>query len=142
MVCRRASNARRFAVPSVIVRTIAAGGLLAAGASGCAGGGATLPGPSVGTHALPPRAAADNHGAIGLPSGVHFVTAFGGTGERIGQFRAPEAIAVDLQGNVFVAERLNNRVQKFDRNGQYILQFGSHFIADGFHEALKLCGNR
>lgn len=96
--------------------------------TGCAGGGAAVPGPAADNGSRPavaPSARDDAGSEVPLPSGARFVTSFGGTGERIGQFRAPEAIAVDLKGNVFVAERLNNRVQKFDRDGQYILQFGS-----------------
>lgn len=108
---------------------------MSAAVSGCAGGGAARPAPSANPGGSAPLA--DNAApavvppSAALPTGARYVTAFGETGERIGQFRAPEAVAVDLQGNVFVAERLNNRVQKFDRTGQYILQFGSLGSAAG-----------
>lgn len=48
-----------------------------------------------------------------------------GTGD--GQFRftgpssGPRGIAVDRQGNVYVTDPENNRVQKFDANGQFLL---------------------
>ncbi|KKR06865.1 MAG: NHL repeat containing protein [Candidatus Peregrinibacteria bacterium GW2011_GWC2_39_14] len=40
-------------------------------------------------------------------------------------------IAIDSSGNVYVVERNNNRVQKFDSNGTYITQWGSYGSGDG-----------
>ena len=37
-------------------------------------------------------------------------------GAEPGQFSTPHGIAVDLQGNVYVADRANNRIQVFDNN--------------------------
>ena len=47
-----------------------------------------------------------------------FQTRFGGDGDQPGQFRAPDAIAVDNQGRVFVGDFKG--VQVFDPNGRYI----------------------
>ena len=45
-----------------------------------------------------------------------------GTGN--GQFISPLGVATDSSGCVYVVDYQNNRVEKFDSNGNYILQFG------------------
>ncbi len=106
---------------------VCATALLAVSLAGCAGGGAAVPPPAAdpGAKTGDPQPHPASGDPYRLPTGARYVTTFGETGERIGQFRSPEAVTVDLQGNVFVAERLNNRVQKFDRTGGYLTQFGS-----------------
>jgi hypothetical protein len=42
-----------------------------------------------------------------------FLTTWGSTGSGDGQFNQPEGIAVDKNGNVFVADNGNHRIQKF-----------------------------
>jgi len=42
-----------------------------------------------------------------------YITTFGGYGPNDGQFNNPFGIAVDAAGNVFVADQLNQRIQKF-----------------------------
>ena len=58
-----------------------------------------------------------------------FINKFGGSGDQPGQFRAPDAIAVDGQGRVYVSDI--NRVQVFDANGRYIDQFKAGGVASG-----------
>ncbi len=43
-----------------------------------------------------------------------------------GTFNGPAAVAVDQQGNIFVAEQLNHRVQKLSSTGQPIAQWGTY----------------
>ncbi len=45
-----------------------------------------------------------------------------GTGQ--GEFNAPSDAFVDSQGNVWVADTNNNRIEKFDRDGQFVGMFG------------------
>ena len=45
----------------------------------------------------------------------------GGSGP--GQFNTPHAIATDAQGNVYVADRGNRRIQVFDGDGKFLRQF-------------------
>ncbi len=52
-----------------------------------------------------------------------FVNQFGGKGEEPGQFRAPQAIAVDGKGRVFVSDIKG--IQVFDGNGRYVRTFSS-----------------
>ncbi|MBI5777278.1 MAG: SMP-30/gluconolactonase/LRE family protein, partial [Nitrospirae bacterium] len=43
-----------------------------------------------------------------------------------GQLRSPWGIAVDGQGDVYVSDTGNQRVQKFDREGNFITQWGGY----------------
>src|SRR5262249_13065353 len=48
------------------------------------------------------------------------VRQWGSAGNGPGQFRQPHGIAVDDQGVVYVADRQNGRLQRFDLNGKYL----------------------
>ncbi len=52
-----------------------------------------------------------------------------GTGP--GQFLEPQGVAVDGSGNIFVADSVNHRIQKFDSNGDFLLKFGSPGSGNG-----------
>jgi len=47
----------------------------------------------------------------------------GGTGA--GEFNEPRGVALDDEGNVYVVDAANDRVQKFDAYGAFIAEFGS-----------------
>lgn len=49
---------------------------------------------------------------------------WGGRGSGPGQFTTPHAIWVDRFGHVLVADRENNRIQVFDREGEYVHEWG------------------
>ena len=55
-------------------------------------------------------------------SGV-FIKSWGSKGTEPGQFAAARAIAVDAQGNVYVADSGNKRIQVFDNDGTFKAQF-------------------
>ena len=42
-----------------------------------------------------------------------------------GQFYSPKDFAIDPSGNIWVADTNNNRIQKFDSSGTFLLKFGS-----------------
>ena len=46
-------------------------------------------------------------------------------------FNAPLAIAIDGSGNVYVADTWNHRIQKFTRDGQFIVKWGSEGSGNG-----------
>lgn len=58
-----------------------------------------------------------------------FITRFGDDGDQPGQFRAPQAIAVDGKGRVYVSDFKG--VQVFDTNGRYLTVFAAGGIASG-----------
>ena len=43
----------------------------------------------------------------------------------------PQGLAVDGEGNVFVADSGNFRIQKFDSDGRFLTQWGSKGQYDG-----------
>ncbi len=48
----------------------------------------------------------------------------GGRGKTAGRFSEPMGLGVDADGNFYVSERLNHRVQKFSRDGTYLSEWG------------------
>jgi predicted membrane-bound mannosyltransferase/sugar lactone lactonase YvrE len=53
-----------------------------------------------------------------------------GIGTGAGQFQSPQGIAVADDGSIFVADSYNHRIQKFDRNGQFITSIGGPAAAN------------
>jgi sugar lactone lactonase YvrE len=49
-----------------------------------------------------------------------------------GDFGAPQCAAVDKDGNLFVTDTLNNRVEIFDADGKFISQFGKAGDGPGY----------
>jgi len=52
------------------------------------------------------------------------IRTWGGRGHGPGAFTTPHAIAVDKLGRVLVADRENNRIQVFDREGNFLAEWG------------------
>ena len=52
-------------------------------------------------------------------------------GANDGQFQYPRSVVVDQNNNIFVIDSFNNRVQKFDSNGNFLMKFGSTGALDG-----------
>ena len=51
-----------------------------------------------------------------------WVKSWGEPGQGPGQFKLPHAIAVDAQGQVYVTDRANARIQVFDSDGKFLRQ--------------------
>ena len=51
-----------------------------------------------------------------------WIKSWGEPGDQPGQFSTPHSIAVDAQGNVYVADRGNRRIQVFDGDGKFLRQ--------------------
>jgi DNA-binding beta-propeller fold protein YncE len=54
-----------------------------------------------------------------------FIKSWGSKGTEPGQFGSARAIAVDAQGNVYVADPQNKRIQVFDNNGTFKTQIAN-----------------
>lgn len=52
----------------------------------------------------------------------NWLKSWGEPGDRPGQFNTPHSIAVDADGNVYVADRGNSRIQVFDTEGNFLRQ--------------------
>ncbi|MBC7188435.1 MAG: NHL repeat-containing protein [Calditrichaeota bacterium] len=73
---------------------------------------------------------------------LRLLFAFGSEGDQPGQFRNPMGIAVDLEGNVYVADTGNNRIQKFDGNGRFLKQIGGFgWGREQFDRPVDICAS-
>ena len=53
----------------------------------------------------------------------NWLKSWGEPGDQPGQFNVPHSIAADAQGNIYVADRGNRRIQVFDGDGKFLRQF-------------------
>jgi len=58
-------------------------------------------------------------------------TNYGTLGSADGQLKAPADVVLDAQGNSWVADRGNDRIEKFSPSGQFLAKFGSTGSGDG-----------
>jgi sugar lactone lactonase YvrE len=54
-----------------------------------------------------------------------FVTKWGGTGSGDSQFSEPHGITSDSSGNLYIADSLNHRIEKFTSSGSFVNKWGS-----------------
>lgn len=59
------------------------------------------------------------------PAAPTYQSAFGSLGSGNGQLSRPADVAIDSAGNIWVADKNNNRIQKFNAKGEYLAKFGS-----------------
>lgn len=67
---------------------------------------------------------------IGTGGKNHFLT-------TPGDFAAPQGIAIDSDNNIYVTDTLNNRVECFDADGNFISEFGKHGDGPGYFSRPK-----
>ena len=77
------------------------------------------------------KVSASSEGGTNIVPVSTYVSSFGSLGAGIAQFNSPRDIAVDAKGNLWVSDRTNNRIEKFNEKGQYLSQFGTKGTGDG-----------
>jgi DNA-binding beta-propeller fold protein YncE len=68
---------------------------------------------------------AEPHRVLKFDLEGNFILQWGSPGSGDGQFEHAKDLAVDAQGDVFVADSDNYRVQKFDSNGSFLTKWGT-----------------
>jgi DNA-binding beta-propeller fold protein YncE len=63
-------------------------------------------------------------GSVGAHLPPAFLATWGSDGAAEGQFNAPNGVTVDEAGNIYVVDTGNDRVQKFDSDGNFLLMWG------------------
>ncbi len=69
--------------------------------------------------------------AVQAENPPEFLLKWGSQGSASGQFSGPLDVACDSQGNVYVADRENDRIQKFTADGAFLMKWGSSGSGDG-----------
>lgn len=64
------------------------------------------------------------------PAGASLLE-FGSPGTGNGQFKEPQGIAADSEGNVLVADTGNHRIQEFNGAGEFVRKYGSEGTGNG-----------
>ena len=62
---------------------------------------------------------------------ARFSSSFGSEGSGPGELSGPSAVALDSNGDIWVADAGNDRVQKFNTKGEYLEQLGSEGSGNG-----------
>jgi len=61
---------------------------------------------------------------MAIPSPYLLAMAFGQEGVDEGEFSSPTGIALDKEGNIYVADTDNHSIQKFDKAGKFLSRWG------------------
>ncbi|HRN96619.1 MAG TPA: hypothetical protein PLD54_04185, partial [Candidatus Levybacteria bacterium] len=73
---------------------------------------------------------------------INYELGWGTSGSGEGEFNGIWGVAIDSAGNIYVSDAQNDRIQKFDADGNFILQWGSEGTANGqFQEPTGIAVN-
>jgi len=70
----------------------------------------------------------------------NWIKSWGERGDKPGEFNTPHSIAADAQGNIYVADRFNRRIQVFDGDGKFLRAITIDVPFD--HDARPVIGNK
>ncbi|MBI5853705.1 MAG: hypothetical protein HZB35_00395 [Nitrospirae bacterium] len=68
---------------------------------------------------------AESQEVMAVPAPYLVVMHFGTEGVDDGEFKSPTGLALDKDGNIYVADTDNHSIQKFDKEGKFISRWGS-----------------
>ena len=71
-----------------------------------------------------------NSRVIKFSKSGEYLFEWGKKGSKPGEFNIPHAIDLDAKGNVYVADRQNNRIQEFDANGKFLKEWKNRSFAN------------
>jgi peptidylamidoglycolate lyase len=71
-----------------------------------------------------------NSRIVKFSSAGKYLFEWGKKGSKPGEFNIPHAIDMDAKGNVYVADRQNNRIQEFDAQGKFLRELKNQSFAN------------
>jgi len=71
------------------------------------------------------------------PFKYEFDSCFGSYGSGNGQFKYPWDLTIDNEGNIYVADHGNNRIQKFNSSGNYLIKAFANTISGVKYSSLN-----
>ena len=83
-----------------------------------------------------------NHCVQVLNADFSYSHRFGSNGDQPGQFNGPIGIAIDSYGKIYVADSNNNRIQKFNCEGELLAVFANKEGDDRLKDPCGLCFDR
>lgn len=69
--------------------------------------------------------------AVALKAPPSYALSIGSSGSEEGELSTPGGVATDAQGNVWVADTGNDRIQKFDSDGNFLAAYGESGSGEG-----------
>ncbi|CAF3822688.1 unnamed protein product [Rotaria magnacalcarata] len=76
---------------------------------------------------------------------LNLLKSIGNHGSKPGEFNVPWGVATDCSSNIYVCDQMNNRIQKFDTDGQFLLEWGyegEHVGQFYYPHFISISGNR
>ncbi|CAF4559931.1 unnamed protein product, partial [Rotaria socialis] len=86
-----------------------------------------------------------NRPKVILDHELNLLKSIGNHGSKPGEFNVPWGVATDWSSNIYVCDQMNNRIQKFDTDGQFLLEWGyegEHVGQFYYPHFISISGNR
>ncbi len=77
--------------------------------------------------------------ALTPPGDTLLVRTIGGAGSAAGKLNDPDYMTLDADDNLYVSDESNNRVQKFDADGNFLFMFGWDVDASNAAQEFEIC---
>ncbi|CAF1118061.1 unnamed protein product [Rotaria sordida] len=80
-----------------------------------------------------------------LDNELNLLKAIGEHGSKAGEFNVPWGVTTDSLSNMYICDQMNNRIQKFDADGRFLLEWGYEGEHQGqfyYPHFISVSGNR